>query len=491
MRPAAPPPTSAQAPAPAPDSAWPDSPGPATAEPDAPPRLLLLPSRRAALAWLGLAGVVLGLAALGGPVALQAGVAGVLGTALAGAWALDAWHSRALLRRHPLQLTRQLPAVLPLGVAREVLLLLTHEGPHPWQAEVFDGIAPDWLAPSLPLHLPLPGQRLSQARYSVTALRRGPATLSPARVRLGSRWGGWQIQVELGPAAQAVRVFPNFAEVARYAWLADDRRLAQLGIRTGVARGQGTDFRQLADYVPGDPVRHIDWKATQRRGHPVVRQFQDERDQRVWLLLDCGRRLRADDTPGRPGVALFDQALNALILLAHVALKAGDEVGVITFGHEPGEAPRQLAPRKGAPALDVLMTALHDLHPGTAHPDYREVAHRLMQQSGRRALVVVLTTLREEDAPELHAAQRLLRSRHLVSVATLRDPTLDTLAAQPLDAHPQAAAEVATAHLFARERARTLAGLQGPGTWLLDVLPADLPAALVSHYLMLKRSHRL
>ena len=69
--------------------------------------------------------------------------------------------------------------------------------------------------------------------------------------------------------------------MARYAWLAGDRRLAQIGIKTDAQRGIGTDFHQLAEYRAGDPVRHIDWKATLRQGRPIVRQFQDERDQCV------------------------------------------------------------------------------------------------------------------------------------------------------------------------------------------------------------------
>lgn len=449
----------------------------------------VVPTRRL-IGAVAACGVGVAVAAVAGatPV-LQALLAalGLLTLAAVAGW--DAWRTRALLRHHPLTLTRHLPAVLPHGVPREVQLHLQHEGPHAWQALIFDGIDPHWDCTGLPLAATLPGESVSVCRYSVTALRRGAASMGPAQVRLRTPQGWWQWELALG-ASQGLRVFPDFAEVARYAWLADSRRLADVGIRSALARGQGTDFRQLADYQPGDSVRHIDWKATQRRGHPVVRQFQDERDQRVWLLLDCGRRQRADDALNRPGVQQFDRVLNALLLLAHVALKAGDEVGLITFGHEPGEVARRLAPRKGSATLDQLMATLHDVQPGWAHPDFRAVAHELMQQGSRRALVVVLTVLRDEDAPELAAALALLRSRHLVSVASLRDPTLAAIAAQPLGA-AQSVAEVATAHLLGQLNRRTLASLSAPGTWLLDVLPADLPATLVNHYSMLKRSHRL
>src|SRR5205814_1561549 len=117
--------------------------------------------------------------------------------------------------------------------------------------------------------------------------------------------------------------YPDFAKVARYAWLAGDRRLAELGIKNIAQRGEGTDFKELAEYRVGDDVRHLDWKATLRQGKPIVRQFQDDRDQCVMFLLDCGRRMRAAE--GEAGPSHFDQALNATMLLAYVALASGDE----------------------------------------------------------------------------------------------------------------------------------------------------------------------
>ena len=95
------------------------------------------------------------------------------------------------------------------------------------------------------------------------------------------------------------RVYPDFAQIARYAWLAGDRRLQEIGIKTYQQRGEGTDFKQLSEYRVGDSVRHIDWRATLRLGKPIVREFQDERDQCVMLLVDCGRRMRADDRVAR------------------------------------------------------------------------------------------------------------------------------------------------------------------------------------------------
>ncbi len=114
-------------------------------------------------------------------------------------------------------------------------------------------------------------------------------------------------------------------------------------------------------------------------GKPIVREFQDERDQCVMLLVDCGRRMRADDRPGAIGTTHFDQVLNAVILLSYVALREGDAVGAMTFGTPAGQE-RSLAARKGEHALNGLMAQLYGIQPTPTHSDY--VAARLLVQMG-------------------------------------------------------------------------------------------------------------
>src|SRR6185436_8093989 len=185
----------------------------------------------------------------------------------------------------------------------------------------------------------------------------------------------------------------------------------------------------------------------------------------------------------------FDHALNALMLLAYVALKAGDEVGVSTFGHTPGHG-RRLAPRKGLQTLDGLMAALHDLQPGTDHSDHLAAARELMRHETRRSLVIVVTNCRDDDLPELLPALRLLRTRHLVLLASLRERALAQLLDTPLKTAGQAA-DVAAAHLFRQAREDAMRRLAAQHALLVDVEPAGLAAALVERYQAVKASHRL
>jgi uncharacterized protein (DUF58 family) len=251
-------------------------------------------------------------------------------------------------------------------------------------------------------------------------------------------------------------------------------------------RGEGTDFKQLSEYRYGDSVRHIDWKATQRLGKPVIREFQDERDQCVLLLIDSGRRMRADDRNGGIGTAHFDQVLNAVMLLSYVALKQGDAVGAMTFGTPPGEE-RSFAPKKGAQTLDALMGELYGVQPTPTHSDYVAAAQTLLARYPKRALVIVITNFRDEDSTELAQALRLLRSRHLVLLASLRERIVGELMSQPLSSG-EVVLDVASAHLYEQSRRDAFIRLSARDALMVDAEPDRLGIELVNRYHSVKRA---
>lgn len=463
--------------------------------------IAVLPSRALVHGLLTAAALALAGLLLGVPMPVVAAIAAAATALLLAACVLDAWRSAAHWAQAPLQVRRRLPAALAMGVPARVELQLLNAGPRRWHAALYDALDPTLLAEGLPLRADVAAGTVHEAHYRVAPTRRGEVLFAAAQLRVRSRWGLLELLRTAGPA-QSVRAFPNFAAVARYAWLAGTRRLTEMGIKSYTRRGEGTDFRELAEYALGDAIRHIDWKATQKFGKPIVRRFQDERDQRVVFLLDCGRRMRAhesadiaataiDNVPAglKAGLSHFDQALNALMLLAYVALAQGDEVGALTFGHERAEDARQFAPRKGTASFNALMAALYAVQPTAAHSDYAVAARDAMLRLPKRALVVVLTNFRDEDAAELEPALRLLRSRHLVMLASLREPVLRELVEQPLAGRAGAAAvEVATAHLMMQARGAAFQKMAGRDALLIDVEPQALPIALVNRYHAVKRA---
>jgi uncharacterized protein (DUF58 family) len=440
--------------------------------------------------------VVLGVSAAAVLLALVAGVSVDLATRVALAILLtvfvavgvDYATSLGAWRRSSPRLARRLPAAFAIGVRREVHLAIEIEGTTSWRCELHDHADPSLVTDGLPVALRLEPTTRVTATYALVPMRRGEVTFAPAEVRLKSRWGLCELLERIG-MHETRRVYPDFAQVARYAWLAGDRRLQEIGIKTYQQRGQGTDFKQLSEYRTGDAVRHIDWRASVRLNRPIVREFQDERDQCVLLLVDCGRRMRADDRNHAAGATHFDQVLNAVMLLSYVALKQGDAVGAMTFGTPAGEE-RSFTPRKGAQTLNALMSALYAVQPTPTHSDYVAAAEAVLRRQRKRALVIVITNFRDEDSIELSYALRLLRSRHLVLLASLRERIVRELIAQPLGAG-QAAIEVASAHLFEQARRDAFQRLSARDAMMVDAEPDGLGVELVNRYRAIKRAGRI
>lgn len=391
----------------------------------------------------------------------------------------------ARLAKPQLAVERQLASILSVGVWSPVTVTLRY----PEAASVSESV-------SLMVfdHYPQPAEftglprALTIARgdwitfeYRIRPLERGELQFGPLQILLNSALGLWRINQYL-EAPRTIRIYPNFANIAKFALLAHDNRVAAMGIHQRRRRGEGQDFYQLREYREGDNLRQVDWKATARHRKLISKEYQDERDQPVIFLLDCSRRMRARDS----ALSHFDHALNAMILLSYVALRQGDAVGVHSFGGPD----RWLAAKKGHAMLNTIINAVYDLQPTLRPPDYSLAANQLMVRQRKRALIVILTNLRDEDSDDLLPAVRLLKRRHLVLISNLRESVLDDTLQQPVDSFAQARLYAATCH-YLNQREHTQQQLRRQGAMILDNKPQDLPVAMVNHYMGLKRSGRL
>jgi uncharacterized protein (DUF58 family) len=435
---------------------------------------MLVPSR----ALLALAGGLLafGIAASVVPALEPAWIAAAL--LLVAAAAVDAL---AALRARPPAARRIVPGSLPLGVEHAVVLRLANATGTPLACEVHDHYPAAAEARGMPQRVVVPAHGWAEVRYSVRPVMRGELAFGAVEARLRSRGGLWRMRRALGEPT-STRVYPNFAALTKFALLATDHRLSQIGVLQRRRRGEGLDFHQLREYREGDAQRSVDWKATSRMRRLISREYQDERDQQVVLLIDCGRRMSAQDGE----LAHFDYVLNAALLLAYASLRQGDAVGFLAMA----EAPRWFAPRKARSTVNLILNRVYDLHPTLKTTDYYSAALELMQRLRKRALVVILSNLRDEDDDTLAPGLRLLQSRHLVLFASLREAILARALAARVDSFDRALTHAATADYLQR-RELAFRRLERGGVVCLDVEPAELPIALVNRYIDIKRSGRL
>jgi len=428
---------------------------------------------------------VLALVMAGLPLFEQAWVADVvavftqlIGVGLVLSLVLVLWDLRQLFYAPPIRVKRDVTKTLPVNGWSEVSLVFHHQLASMRVVEVFDHHPVTAEIEYLPQSLELrPGQSCSLT-YRLRPGQRGLSQFGQTQVVMPSPLGFWRRSYLLGQTAE-VRVYPDFAAMAHYQLLATDNHTSQLGIKRQPRRGEGLEFHQLRDYRPGDTLRQVDWKATIRRDKLISREYQDERDQQIFFMLDCGRGMRAQDGH----LSHFDHALNALLLLSYVALKQGDAVGLMSFA-----GPRRwLPPVKSSRGVNTILNGVFDLQPTTEPSDYASAGQAVLKRQSKRSLLILMTNLREEAVDELLPVLKMLRRKHLVLVANLREPMIDEVLHAPVNEVDDALAYLGASHYQAQRRGYQRR-ISQQGALCLDVTPDQLGVAVVNSYWAIKRS---
>lgn len=314
--------------------------------------------------------------------------------------------------------------------------------------------------------------------YGVKPPRRGRFEFGRTVLRFRSRFRLVWCQVDVVEPI-TVKVYPNMRR-------AREAELKALGARSVVSshrrtswRGEGREFESMRDYVRGDELRHISWTATARRGKLTTRQYQIERDQTILIALDAGRLMTArieEETK-------LDSAVHATLALFSAAARAGDNAGLVVFGRR---IKSYLPPGRGRDHIESALEALHAVEPEMIEPSYPHAFEFIAANSKRRALVVLLTDLvDEEGSKELLTSLHILRPRHLPLVVTIADRDLKAVVRQtPSSVNDLFTQSVAEEIIHHREAALRL--VESLGGLALDVTAAALAPALLETYLRVK-----
>ena len=390
---------------------------------------------------------------------------------------LDAFLSK---RAPNLNIERHLPEHLSVGKAHSVVLSITPNKyfKKPMKVVLYDAYPADWHVNQTALHVDVLPKRGLKTRYEATPLMRGEALFGNIQYATFSPLGLWE-RHRYVQAHENVRVLPDFSKILGANLIGLSKWLELMGAKRLRRHGQGQDFQQLRDYSDGDDVRNIDWKATSKMQKPIVRTYQEERDQQLIFLLDCGRNMR---TMGGD-LSHFDHALNAMLLLGYTALKHDDAVGLMTFNHP---TLRHIPPRKGVAHLHTLINSVYDLQPTQMAADYEHAVNHLLQHQKRRALVIVLTQLDQENNQHLLSQLQRLKKRCAVLVASLKQSERQSIDQSPITNLQQAHTYMG-AQLYAQQEQQLLKQLTAQRVLHLNVTPQQLSTALINQYLELKR----
>ena len=435
--------------------------------------LRFVPTARLAT-WLAVASVTW-LLPLPSPWSLLLG-----GGAMAAVLGVAVWDLLQLPPRAALDLTRTAPHELGSGDDDRITYTLTSAWARTLRVQLADRGQPSLGGIGVMTHeLTLPAFGRITTHSSIRGLRRGPAALDRAALRVHGPLGLVDVihPFELGGQ---VDVVPSLSQVRRFRLLAVQRRLRDAGVRQIRRRGGGMSFDALREYVPGDDPRHIDWKASGRRGAAQVRQYTVEQGQTVILALDAGRLM----TQMAGDRSRFEYAINSCLVLADVALQGKDKIGLLVFDDRiRGWVP----PSSGTAAMRAIRSTLASCEARLAEPDYALAFRTLAQKQRSRALVICLSDVidvRASRAVVTHTRHAALR--HITVFLALRNDAL-VAAAQPAASGSESSAwRGAAAESLLDARAEALLRMRRSGVQVLDVPPQAMSAALVNRYLSIK-----
>ncbi len=425
--------------------------------------------------------------ALGG-VPLAA-IDGGSGLGLAGALVYDAVllvgaaiESRGLARDAP-SIERRMERRLSVGAPNRITLRLHNPHPRTLKISIRDDLPSGWEADPPELTIELPAYARRDLSYVVVPPRRGLFAFGDLHLKIEgrARLGASLMTID---ASEEARVFPNVLGPRRYELAARLGDLTSAGFRSVRQSGSGGEFEQLREYVAGDPYRDLDWKSTAKRQRPVTRVYEQERSQTVLLAIDVGRMMAT-----RIGaISKLDHAINAALLLAYVALRKGDRVGLVVFG---ADVQRFVPPGRGHGHYKKLLESLYAVTAEETFVDFRRLLEFVNVRARKRALLVLFSDLLDEThAMPLAEHAALLRRTHLPICVTMHDPIAEEFADAPVHVAHDAYRRAAAADLLA-EREAVKAHLAKSGVGIVEAPPGEVAVATVNRYLEIKARHAL
>lgn len=382
-------------------------------------------------------------------------------------------------RKHPLSVGRHLGRRLSVGVRNEALLCVDNRGSRPVAASIWPGLPPTFECEADILRIEAQPFSTSEKKVRLTPPMRGRYDLDEIHVRVVGPLGLASAD-RVAYAQTEARVYPDMRGAGRLLLSGGARDLASLGMRIVRREGEGGELSGLREYTLGDDYRQIDWKATARRDEPIVRTREPERSQTLLVCVDSGRLMGAR----AGGISKLDHAVNAALLLAFVALRCDDRVGLLLFADE---ALAFVPPGKGRLQYRRILEALYAAEASPTYVDYKEMVRSVLSRQTRRALVVTLTDLRDEahSRPLLEQMGRLA-TRHLPVVVAMRDPSVERTS-RDAPARPEDPWRMAVAAETLDEREALARSLSIAGARILDQLPDQATVAAVNAYIEVKR----
>lgn len=325
-----------------------------------------------------------------------------------------------------------------------------------------------------------PGKR-AVLTFRIKSLKRGTDQIGPVELCITSTWRLWQL-FWVNQDVITVKTYPDFEHLKQFQGLNGVSNLPTNGLKQIAKRGSGIEFHQLREFRQGDSIRQIDWQATSKRQKLISKEYQEEKNQHIIVMLDASSQMNMETNIGTH----FDAALNALLMLSHTVLKQGDWFSMQSFNqHE-----RWLPAVKGVQNVSKVMNHFYDLESDESASDFMSAANSLLSKRNKRSLVLWVTTLNEQHFDELLPAIKRLQKHHLVALINIENVALNEILAEEITDNNDANKYCAAIDLK-NNYLTTLKRIEKEGVICITCKPEFLLPYVVNTYLNVKHSGML
>lgn len=373
---------------------------------------------------------------------------------------------------------RILPEKLSNGDQNQILVVLDSRYPFPLRLQVIDEVPFQFQLREWVQRLSIPALATEQLRYELRPTERGQYFFGKLNVYASSGLGLIARRYISGDKAM-LPCYPSFLQMRKYELMAFSQRLNMYGLRKIRRLGHTTDFEQIKEYALGDDIRAINWRATAKRQTLMVNQYQDEKAQPVYNVIDKGRLMQMPFQ----GLSLLDYAINASLVLSNIVLRKEDKAGVLTFSTRIQDL---VVAERRAIQMQLIMDALYHVSTDYLEADFGRLYSMLRYKVKNRSLLLLYTNFETMDSLRRQLPYLLaMNKNHLVVVIFFKNTELYTLLESKAQDLRQVYDKVIAAQ-FDYEKRMIVNELRKYGIHSVLTSPQDLTADTINKYLELK-----
>ena len=382
-------------------------------------------------------------------------------------------------RREPVAVVRRLPERMSNGDPNPVHIEATNRFPFPVALRIIDELPDQLQERNFFLDVRLKQGESRVLDYTVYPKERGEYSFHAINIYIKSPFG-LLIRRKILPAETTVRVLPSYLALRQFELLAASDNLAESGVKRIRKLGHSLEFEQIKEYVTGDDIRSLNWKATARKGGQLmVNTFTDEKSQQVYCLIDKGRVMKMPFD----GLSLLDYAINATLVLSRVALIRQDKAGLLTFGDQIGTF---LPASRQSMQMSNILESLFNQQTHWRDTDYEKLYAMVRTRIPQRSLLVLFTNFESLSGLERQMPYiRAIAKRHLLLVVFFENTGLKQLIAGEAD-DIEGVYEKTIAEKFAYEKRLIVKELSQHGIATILTAPENLTVQTVNKYLEIK-----